>query len=142
MDNLSKEERRRLMKNIGPKNSAIEMRLRRELWRRGLRYRLHHKKTLGRPDICFVSAKVAVFVDSEFWHGWNWDVKQQEIKSNRAFWVQKIESNIRRDHEVTAALRASGWSVVRIWGKRIARDAKGCADIVEREVEARASRKM
>ena len=74
--------------------------------------------------------KVAVFCDSEFWHGYNWKVKQNEIKSNRDFWIPKIERNINRDKEVNTALEADGWKVLRFWGEEIKKNVKACADLI------------
>ena len=91
------------MSRVKNKDSAIEVALRKELWSRGLRYRKNVKTVLGKPDIAFIGKKIAVFCDSEFWHGYNWEVKQGEIKSHRDFWIPKIERNIKRDKEVNAA---------------------------------------
>lgn len=130
MDNHTKEQRHKNMQAIKNKDSQIEIMLRKELWRRGLRYRKNSKKVFGKPDIVFPGKKVAVFCDSEFWHGFNWKQKQAEIKSHRDFWIPKIERNIERDKEVNAALRADGWIVLRFWGKEIKKNVKACADLI------------
>ena len=118
------------MSRVKNKDSAIEVALRKELWSRGLRYRKNVKTVFGKPDIVFVGKKVAVFCDSEFWHGYNWEVKQDEIKSHRDFWIPKIERNMKRDKEVKAALEAEGWKVLRFWGDEIKKDVKACADLI------------
>lgn len=118
------------MSRVKNKDSAIEVALRKELWSRGLRYRKNVKTVFGKPDIVFVGKKVAVFCDSEFWHGYNWEVKQDEIKSHRDFWIPKIERNMKRDKEVNAALEAEGWEVLRFWGDEIKKDVKACADLI------------
>lgn len=118
------------MSRVKNKDSAIEVALRKELWSRGLRYRKNVKTVFGKPDIVFVGKKVAVFCDSEFWHGYNWEVKQDEIKSHRDFWIPKIERNMKRDKEVNAALEAEGWKVLRFWGDEIKKDVKACADLI------------
>ena len=118
------------MSRVKNKDSAIEVALRKELWSRGLRYRKNVKIVLGKPDIAFMGKKVAVFCDSEFWHGYNWKVKQEEIKSHRDFWIPKIERNINRYKEVNAALEADGWKVLRFWGDEIKKDVKACADLI------------
>ena len=118
------------MSRVKNKDSAIEIALRKELWSRGLRYRKNVKTVFGKPDIVFVGKKVAVFCDSEFWHGYNWEVKQDEIKSHRDFWIPKIERNMKRDKEVSAALEAEGWKVLRFWGDEIKKDVKACADLI------------
>lgn len=131
MDNHTLEQRHRNMKAVKSKGSKIETALQKELWRRGLRYRKNAKQVYGKPDIAFIGKKVAVFCDSEFFHGYDWDNKQKEIKSNRDFWIPKIERNMQRDKEVTERLQAEGWTVIRFWGNDIKRNLKNCADIVE-----------
>ncbi|EOS60472.1 DNA mismatch endonuclease Vsr [Firmicutes bacterium M10-2] len=123
------------MKQIKNKDSKIEILLRQELWKRGLRYRKNTNKVFGHPDIAFIGKKVAVFCDSEFWHGFNWEEKKKEIKSNREFWIKKIERNMQRDIEVNEQLKKDGWTVLRFWGKDIKKDTKKCADIIEKEVK-------
>ena len=81
--------------------------------------------------------KIAVFCDSEFWHGYDWENRNQDIKTRREFWVSKIERNIQRDVDVTEKLRQEGWIVLRFWGKEIKKDPQKCA---ERIIEAWQSR--
>lgn len=120
------------MSHVKNKDSKIELLLRRELWRRNLRYRKNVTNIMGKPDIAFVGKKIAVFVDSEFWHGFDWEHKQVEIKSNRDFWIAKIERNIQRDKEVNAFLTEAGWTILRFWGKEIKHDVASCADKIEK----------
>ena len=120
------------MRQVKNKDSEIEITLRKELWRRGLRYRKNVKTITGKPDIVFKGKKVAVFCDSEFWHGYDWEHRNLEIKSRREFWVPKIERNIKRDREVSEMLEAEGWIVLRFWGRQIKKNTAGCADIIER----------
>lgn len=124
------------MKQIKNKDSKIELMLRKELWSRGLRYRKNTSSVFGKPDIAFISKKVVVFCDSEFWHGFDWENRKNDFKSNRDFWIPKIERNMERDREVTAALESDGFTVIRFWGKEIKKDVKGCADIVEKALRA------
>lgn len=119
------------MKQVKCKDSEIEQILRRELWKRGLRYQKNVKTIMGKPDIVFKGKKVAVFCDSEFWHGYDWKNKNKEIKTRREFWIPKIERNMERDREVTEHLEANGWTVIRFWGKQIKQNPISCADIVE-----------
>lgn len=125
------------MRQIKSKDSIIELTLRRELWRRGLRYRKNVKSIYGKPDIAFIGKKIAIFCDSEFWHGYAWEISREDFQSNQDFWIAKIERNIQRDKEVTEHLRKDGWIVLRFWGKEIKRDVSGCADIVQQAVESR-----
>ncbi|KAF5061351.1 Very short patch repair protein [anaerobic digester metagenome] len=118
------------MKRIKSKDTEIEIILRRELWRRGLRYRKNDKNVIGKPDVSFKKKKVAVFCDSEFWHGYDWEHKQAELKTRRDFWIKKIERNIERDKEVNESLEAEGWLVLRFWGTDIRKNVEACADLI------------
>src|ERR1700756_5196002 len=90
-------ERSILMSKIKGKNTSPELMLRKVLWNSGLRYRLHNKKLPGNPDISMKKYKIAIFIDGEFWHGYNWEEKKTKIKTNRDFWIPKIERNMQRD---------------------------------------------
>ena len=90
---------------------------------------------IRKPDIVFISKKVAVFCDSEFWHGFNWEERKKDFKTNQEFWIPKIERNIERDKEVTAKLTSQGWTVLRFWGKDIKKDLLECADKIEEAVK-------
>jgi DNA mismatch endonuclease (patch repair protein) len=131
MGTKTKEQISYNMQHIRSKDSKIEWMLRRELWRRGLRYRKNVSGMKGKPDIVFPGEKLAVFCDGEFWHGYNWGERRDEFKSNRDFWIPKIERNMMRDTEVNAVLEYEGWTVLRFWGKEIEKDVAACADIVE-----------
>ena len=120
------------MRQIKNKDSKIEVLLRKELWKRGLRYRKNANGITGNPDIVFIGRKIAVFCDREFWHGYDWDNKKHEFKSRQDFWIPKIERNIQRDKEVTEALENDGWTVIRFWGKVIKSNVEHCADIIEK----------
>lgn len=122
------------MKQVKNKDSKIELALRKELWSRGLRYRKNVTNIFGKPDLVFKGKKVAVFCDSEFWHGYNWEERKNDFKSRQEFWIPKIERNIERDKEVTTELQRQGWIVLRFWGNEIKRDVSGCADIIEKAV--------
>jgi DNA mismatch endonuclease (patch repair protein) len=119
------------MKQVKNKDSQIELALRRELWHRNMRYRKNVNTIFGKPDIVFTGKKIAVFVDSEFWHGYQWEIRKDDIKSNQSFWIPKIERNIQRDVEVTEHLKNNGWLVLRFWGKDIKHDLTACADKIE-----------
>lgn len=124
------------MKQVKNKDSKIEIALRKELWGRGLRYQKNVTDIFGKPDLVFKGKKVAVFCDSEFWHGYNWNERKNDFKSHQEFWIPKIERNMERDKEVTAELQKQGWTVLRFWGKDIKRSVKECADIIEKTVRA------
>ncbi len=120
------------MSRIKNKDSEIELTLRKTLWRRGIRYRKNVKTIYGHPDIAFVSKRIAVFVDSEFWHGFDWENRKKDIKSNVDFWIRKIERNIQRDAEVNAYLSNNGWLILRFWGKDVKKNYESCADDIVR----------
>ncbi|MBO6622091.1 MAG: very short patch repair endonuclease [Balneola sp.] len=122
------------MKAVKSKDSKIELLLRKELWNRGHRYRKHYKKIPGKPDIVFVGKKVAVFCDSEFWHGKNWNERKKDFKSNKKFWHSKIERNIERDKEVNEILENLGWTVLRFWGNQIKQDLDRCVSLIEEKL--------
>ena len=137
MDKLTPEQRHKNMQAIKNKDSEIERILRKELWSRGLHYRKNVKSVFGHPDIAFIGKRIAVFCDSEFWHGYDWENTQKEIKSRRDFWIPKIEKNIQRDLLVNETLENSGWIVLRFWGKDIKKNVKECADIIQNVWETR-----
>lgn len=131
MDKHTPEQRHRNMQAVKNKNTDIEKMLCKELWSRGIRYRKNDKSVFGKPDIVFKGKKIAVFCDSEFWHGYDWENRKKDIKSRREFWIPKIERNIQRDTEVTEKLQNEGWIVLRFWGNDIKKRCTECADIVQ-----------
>jgi DNA mismatch endonuclease Vsr len=131
MDKHTPEQRRKNMQAVKNKDSQIELLLRRELWSRGLRYRKNVNRIYGKPDIVFIEKKIAIFCDSEFWHGYNWEERKKDFKSHQEFWIPKIERNMERDAEVTAKLESEGWTVIRFWGNEIKKDTTQCANIIE-----------
>lgn len=126
----------RLASEIKKKNRArdtkVELLLRRQLWKRGLRYRLHDPRLPGKPDIVFSRAKVAVFCDGDFWHGRNWRSRRAKLArgANAPYWLAKIEANILRDHRFTKELRRLGWTVLRFWETDIARDVDAAVESI------------
>ena len=138
-DVLSKEQRRKNMQHIRSKDTKIEMLLRRELWKRGYRYRKNYIKLPGRPDIVFTKYKIAVFCDGEFFHGADWEVNKEKILrgDNGQFWVEKITRNMERDRAIDAALSEMGWTVLRFWGKEISSDTYNCIMTIEKAIAKR-----
>lgn len=132
MARKTKEQISYNMSRVRNKDTALENALCAELKLRGLQTYTRNDKTLiGKPDIVFGARKIAVFCDSEFWHGFDWENAQKEIKSNQDFWITKIEKNMERDKMVTESLQSQGWTVLRFWGKNIKRDTAGCVDVIE-----------
>ena len=130
MDDLTPEQRRKNMQAIKSKDTSIELRLRKALWQKGIRYRKNYKQLPGKPDIAITKYRIAVFCDSDFWHGYDWANRNQRIKSNRDYWVPKIERNMQRDKEVTALLQEAGWVVLRFWEWQIKKHLDECVDAV------------
>ena len=137
MDNHSPEQRTKNMKAVRSKNSKIEQLLRKELWACGMRYIKNTSRVFGHPDIAFIGKKIAVFCDSEFWHGYDWENRKNDIKSNRDFWIPKIERNMERDKEVNEKLSSEGWIVLRFWGNEIKKDIDVCVNKVRQIWEER-----
>lgn len=137
MDRHTPEQRRKNMQAVKNKDSQIELLLRKELWKRGLRYQKNRTDIFGKPDIVFKGKKVAVFCDSEFWHGYNWEERKKDFKSHQEFWIPKIERNMERDIEVTDILESEGWTVLRFWGKEIKKETEKCANIIEKAVQSK-----
>lgn len=134
MDRLTKEQRRKNMQAVKNKDSKIEVSLRKALWSRGYRYRKNCSNIEGKPDIVLPKYKTAIFCDSEFWHGYNWEVRKNDIKSNQEFWIKKIEGNIKRDIDVNRILKQQGWKVIRFWGKDIQKNLEICVNKIEKEI--------
>lgn len=135
MDKLTKEQRRKNMQAVKSKGSKIEQLLGKELWKRGYRYRKNNKTVFGNPDFTFKKLKIAIFCDSEFWHGKNWENRKEDHKTNVKFWHQKIERNIERDKEVNVELLKNGWIIIRFWGKEIEKDLLSCIDKIEEKIK-------
>ena len=131
VDRHTPAQRRNNMQSIRNKDTKIEISLRKELWSRGLRYRKNCKDLPGKPDMVFKRKRIAIFCDSEFWHGFDWENRKSEIKTNSDFWIKKIERNIKRDAEVNEKLLNMGYVVIRFWGKEIEKDVRLCADVCE-----------
>lgn len=130
------ETTHKIMSAVKSKDTRPELALRKELWRRGLRYRKNYKKLPGKPDIVFPRARLAVFCDGDFWHGHNWAIRgygslENELQRYSRAWADKIIRNIQRDERTNEELEDVGWKVLRIWESDIKADVKRCGDIVE-----------
>ncbi len=119
-------ERSKIMGKIRGKNTKPELAFRKALWQSGYRYRIDYKKLIGKPDIALKKYKTVIFIDGEFWHGYNWEERKLKIKTNREFWIPKIERNIQRDEEVNAALEEMGYKVFRFWETDVKKNLDQC----------------
>lgn len=124
MDNLSKEHRRKNMQNIRSSETSIEKLVRSELFKMGYRYRKNYKKLPGKPDIVFIKQKVAVFIDSCFWHMCQYHFIAP--KSNKKYWIPKLKRNKERAEEVNKIFKKNGWKVMRIWEHEIENNLEKC----------------
>ena len=133
MDVLTPEQRRKSMQHNQSENTSIELKLRKELWHKGYRYRKNYKKLPGSPDIALTKQKVAIFCDSEFFHGKDWEVKKSKLQNgkNAEFWINKIERNMRRDLANDQRLLCMGWTVIHFWGNDILKDTGTCVKVIE-----------
>lgn len=137
MDDLTPEQRKKNMRAIRSKDTTIELALRKALWQRGIRYRKNYKGLIGKPDIVITQYRIAVFCDSDFWHGYDWENRKSRIKSNQDYWIPKIERNMKRDREVTATLVEQGWIVLRFWEHTIRKELEECVEDIQEAVEIR-----
>lgn len=133
-DVMTAAQRSRCMSRIRSTRTKPELTLRRALSARGLRYRVKNR-LIGRPDIVFTRARIAVFVDGCFWHGC--PIHGTKPKSNPAYWHPKIERNQVRDRVVTETLKGDGWLVLRYWDHELKDSLDWVADAVAEAWAAR-----
>ena len=126
-------ERSENMRRIRSKNTKIEIALRKALWHKGYRYRKNYEALPGKPDIVLTKQKIAIFCDSEFFHGKDWEILKPQLEhgKNGEFWIKKISRNRERDDEVNKQLLFLGWTVIRFWGKDIIKNPDECVKVVE-----------
>lgn len=147
-DVLTKEQRHKNMQNVRGKDTKPEIILRKKLWHLGYRYRKNYKELLGKPDIYLSKYKLCIFVDSEYFHGKDWDCtdagypshkykslrEQVEHSTHPEFWTKKIEGNISHDNDVDNQLRSDGYVVIRLWSKDVMRDPDACIESIKEAI--------
>lgn len=116
------------MSRIRGFNTSLEVVVRRELRRLGLRFTTNVMSLPGRPDILFTASRLVVFVDGDFWHGFRYPAWRSRLS---AFWRAKIERNRARDLRNFARLRRGGWRVLRIWEHQVNGDLEACVQRIE-----------
>lgn len=133
MDVLTPEQRRKNMQHIRSKDTKIELILRKELWKRGYRYRKHYDKLPGKPDIALTKYKIAIFCDGEFFHGKDWEILRPRLENsnNSEFWIKKISKNRERDESINKQLLYLGWTVIRFWGNDIVKNTDECVKVID-----------
>ena len=138
MDNLTKSQRRKNMQNIRSVGTTPERKLAQSLHKESIYFSKNVASLPGKPDIVFRRKKVAVFVDSEFWHGH--PKRFMMPKTNLSYWRPKIERNIQRDKLVGRILRKSGWEVLRFWECEIKKNTERCVRKIFKTLTCRKKR--
>jgi DNA mismatch endonuclease (patch repair protein) len=118
------------MSRIRGKNTKPEKLPKKTLWHAGIRYRSNKRKLPGKPDISFIKYKLVVFVDGSFWHGYDWKKRILHLKSNREFWISKIERNMQRDREINGFYRVHGWTLLRFRDFEVKKELGTCIKMV------------
>jgi len=133
---LTTAQRSETMRRIKGKDTVPEMRLRRSLWAKGMRYRKNVAALPGKPDVVFIGQKVAIFVDGDFWHGHKWPERKRRLLANlqdehrKQYWIQKIERNMERDEKNNHLLAEQGFTVLRFWDHDIKKNLARCVNEV------------
>lgn len=127
------EKSHKNMSRIRGKDTSIELALRKALWTKGYRYRKNYKLLPGTPDIVLTKYRVAIFCDSEFFHGKDWQTLMPKLQkgANSNYWISKIERNMERDQEKDKVLLFEGWTVIHFWGKDILKNTDECIRVIE-----------
>lgn len=130
------EKSHKNMSRIKGKDTSIELALRKALWAKEYRFRKNYKGLPGSPDIAITKYKIAVFCDSEFFHGKDWDVLKERLEKgkNSGYWIRKIQRNMERDQEKDKMLRFEGWTVIHFWGKDILKNTDECIRVIEEAI--------
>lgn len=140
MDDLTPEQRRKNMQHIRSKDTSIEIKLRKALWHKGIRYRKNYKALPGKPDIAITKYRIAIFCDSSFWHGRDFD-KKKPVDTNHEYWDSKIKKNMKRDLDVNRQLKEMGWLVLRFWDIEINKQLEMCVNkVLEGIIDAKTAK--
>lgn len=118
------------MSHVRLKRGEAEVTLAKALWRNGVHYRYNYKNLPGSPDIAITRYKIAIFIDGEFWHGYDWENRKQRLRRNRDYWIEKIEENMARDARNDALLKDMGWKVIHFWEKEVKKGLEACVETV------------
>ena len=129
----------RRMANVKLKRGNAEVLLSKRLWSDGIRYRLNYKKIPGSPDIAVTKYKIAIFIDGEFWHGYDWENKKNRLNRNRDYWIAKIEENIVRDKLIDEKLVLMNWIPIHFWSKDVIKNCDECAMKIKKTISEKSS---
>lgn len=125
-------KRSNLMRRIKSVKTAPEILFQKALYNKGIKFKRNYSKLPGNPDIALIAKKIAIFIDGEFWHGYQWRKKKRKLKANRAYWIPKIERNIARDKQNNKKLKKAGWQVIRLWQHQIIKDLPKCIEKIKK----------
>lgn len=128
------KQRSKTMAKIRGKNSIPELMLRKALWAKNVRFRIHRKDLPGKPDLVIDKYRLVIFVDGDFWHGYEW--AKRKPKSNLGFWIPKIERNMQRDRFVNRSLSDIGYTVMRFWEHEVKNNLAVCLNQIMLYIEA------
>ncbi len=121
---------RKRMSHVHLKRGTAENIIASQLWHRNIRYRRNYRELPGSPDIAITKYKIAIFIDGEFWHGYDWDNKKNHLKRNKAYWIKKIEENMTRDKRDDKLLEDNGWYVLHFWEKMALKNTDYCIELI------------
>ena len=124
------------MSKVKLKGGKAETLLAKSLWHQGYRYRKNDKKLPGSPDIAILKHRIAVFIDGEFWQGKDWENRKMRRKSNREYWIEKIEENMARDLRNDQLLTQAGWTPIHFWEKEVMKNLATCIAEIEETILA------
>lgn len=119
------------MSKVKLKGGDAEVLLAKRLWHLGYRYKLNYKGLPGSPDIAILKHHIAVFVDGEFWHGYDWTNRKVKLKRNREYWIAKIEENMARDARTDKELISAGWIPIHFASKEVLQHIDSCVQAVQ-----------
>jgi DNA mismatch endonuclease (patch repair protein) len=136
-DNMTPAQRSRTMSRIRSTDTKPEVLVRKLVFARGLRFRKCCRELPGSPDLVFASARLVVFVDGDFWHGWRFNKWEHKLSSD--YWRLKIRRNRERDKRNQKVLRQRGWRVIRLWEHQIKADPNRCIDRIAAAVREAAT---
>lgn len=141
MDCFTPEQRSKNMRAIKSTATKAELILAKSLWDLGYRYRKNNKTVFGKPDLTFKQLKIAIFVDSEFFHGKDWETRKKP-GTNPEYWIKKIERNMQRDIEVNAYLKSQNWKILRFWSKEIQKNLDYCIMEIQNAINERQNKNI
>ena len=139
-DQFPPEKRSWIMSRVKARDTLPEVKLRKVLWGKGLRYRVHHRDLPGKPDVVFSKAKVVVFIDGAFWHGKK--LSHDRLEQMSSYWREKIRRNAERDVSNTELLEAMGYIVFRFLDRDVLKDTISISMQIEHTVKERTTQRL